>query len=244
MPSSLSGRRMLFNQYGNVLINNERALGQTGEDEEVGQILSWFKKPEARVLDLSPGPGPHARLLAERGCKVTRLDIFDPAISDKGRRISVYEMQKDLFIRLGIFDLVIGLGNTVSRFDRRLILPLFDRIRRVLSHGGVFVFSAFYWGPPSRKNFVEKGEDGKVRAVWEREFREEKGSIRLKGRLCEGDGQAAVHTFEAQCFKVPEMLSLLEYAGFSGVRWSNRLDFQGRALQGADTLFYRGSNAR
>jgi len=228
----------------------ERVHYSHGEDEEeVNEILSWFTKQAAHILDLGCGTGLHAIRLAEKGHRVIGLDKSEPAIDlakakangMEGARFEVADIEGEQFHKYGIQDLVISLGNTVSHLGRHSLIPLFDKVRRNLAPGGIFTFNTIYWASPFFKNVIERGPDDEIYVTWERELKEDKGSVLLKGHFV---NESFTQAIEVQCYKIPEIVTMLESAGFGSVRWSNRLDFKGKTYQGANTIYYRATNGR
>jgi len=226
----------------------ERVHYSHGEDEEeVNEILTWFTKQHAHILDLGCGTGMHAVSLAEKGHIVIGLDKSGSAIDlakakgKKGVRFEVADIEGEQFHKYGIQDLVISLGNTISHLGRHSLIPLFDKVRRNLAPGGIFTFNTIYWASPFLKNVIERNTDGEIYVTWERELKEDKGTVLLKGHFV---NESYTQAIEVQCYKIPEIVTMLESAGFESVRWSNRLDFKGKTYQGANTIYYRATNGR
>lgn len=228
----------------------ERVHYSHGEDgEEVNEILTWFKKPDAHILDLGCGTGLHAVRLAEMGHRVIGLDKSEPAIKlakakangKESVRFEVADIESERFYIYGIQDLVISLGNTISHLGRHSLIPLFDKVRRNLAPGGMFAFNTIYWAYPFRKNVVERNPGGEINVIWERELKEDKGTVLLKGHFV---NESYTQAIEVQCYKIPEIVTMLESAGFGSVKWSNRLDFKGKTYQGVNTIYYRATNGR
>ena len=228
----------------------ERVHYSHGEDgEEVNEVLTWFDKPDAHILDLGCGTGLHAIRLAERGHKVIGLDKSEAAIElakkkangKENVRFEVADIGSERFYIYGIQDLVISLGNTISHLGRHSLIPLFDKVRRNLAPGGSFTFNTLYWASPFLKNVIERNSDGEIYVTWERELKVDKGTVLLKGHFVE---ESFTQAIEVQCYKIPEIVTMLEYAGFGAVKWSNRLDFKGKTYQGANTIYYKATNGR
>lgn len=240
----------LYNE--NVSVGARAQHVHDEEEEEVEFILSWFKRKNARILDLGCGTGRHALSLVKRGHKVTGLDKSAQAIklaqeSAQGEEATaaatfkITDIERDKLIDYGIHNLVISLGNTLSYLTRHNVLPLFDRVRRTLAPGGIFLFNTLYWASPFQRNIVERDRNGEISIIWERELKEDRGTILLRGHYIK---ENLTQTLEVQCYKVAEILNLLDHAGFDGTRWSNRLDFKGRNLTGANTIYCRALNRR
>ncbi len=217
---------------------------QGEEKQEISDILSWFNKPKARVLDLGCGTGLHALVLAEKGFTVVGVDKSERALEAArvrtkghgGVRFACCDLEGEGLASYGIQDLVMSLGNTVSHLARPRLAALFDNVRRALSPGGVFVFNTLYWPSLFQNNVVERDPSGEINVVWERRLCEDKGAIKLTGHFIR---ESYTENIEVQCYKVPEMLNLLRIAGFGNVRWSDGLDFKGRDLASANTIYYK-----
>ena len=223
----------------------ERVHYSHGEaEDEVRALLSWFKVKRARVLDLGCGTGVHAVLLARRGFSVTGLDI-SPAMLKLARKrgkgldgLSFVEadIEADDLQGYGVQDLVMGLGNTISHLPRHSLLGLFGKLRRVIAPGGTLVFNALYWSSERRRTVMEKDGAGEISVVWEIEVKEGKGRATLLGHFVKEEYD---QVYEVECYKPAEVVNLLWQAGFKHARWSTGLDFHGRDLSGANTVYYR-----
>jgi len=223
----------------------ERVHYSQGEDEEeVRDILSWYRKPGARVLDLGCGTGLQSVSLAKKGFTVVGVDKSEMALKAArekadglaGVRFVRSDLETDPLTAYGVHDLVLCIGNTISHLTRPRIAVLFDSLRRALAPGGVLLFNAVYWANPFQKNVVERDPSGEINVIWERRLNEDKGTVELKGHFIR---ENYTESIEVQCYKAPELLNLLRLAGFTNVRWSHRLDFQGRSLAGANTIYYK-----
>jgi SAM-dependent methyltransferase len=227
-----------------------------GEEKgEIEQILAWYKKTweaagrpagGSRVLELGCGPGLHSIALARNGFTVTGLARTEAALEAAREHSAdvpnvefhLSDIENDNLVPYGIQNLVLSLGNTVSQLKRSQLVVVFDRIRRLLAPRGALVFNAVYWSQPFFKNIIERDASGEISVIWERELQEDKGAVLMKGHFVKENYDQA---FEVQCFKVAEMLNLLEMAGLRQVKWSHRLDFKGKNLTSAASIYYRAS---
>ena len=234
----------------------EQTHHSNGEEKaEIEQILSWYKKTwEAagrpagggRVLELGCGQGLHSIALARNGFTVTGLARTEAALNaakERARTIPnvqfhLSDIENDSLVPYGIQNLVISLGNTVSQLKRSQLVVVFDRVRRLLAPRGAFVFNAVYWSQPFFKNIIVRDASGEISVIWERELLEDNGTVLMKGHFIKENYD---QSFEVQCFKIPEMLNLLEMAGLRQVKWSHRLDFKGKSIAGGASIYYRAS---
>lgn len=240
---------------GRVDLVEQTHYSRGEEKGEVEQILSWYKKTweaagkpagGSRVLELGCGPGLHSVALARNGFTVTGLARTEAALNAAKERAAdvpnvefhLSDIENDSLVPYGIQNLVISLGNTVSQLKRSNLMVLFDRVRRLLAPRGAFVFNAVYWSQPFFKNIIERDVSGEISVIWERELQEDSGTTLMKGHFVKENYDQA---FEVNCFKIPEMLNLMEMAGLRQVRWSHRLDFKGKNLAGAASIYYRAS---
>jgi SAM-dependent methyltransferase len=240
---------------GRVDLFEQTHYSRGEEKGEIEQILIWYKKNwEAagrpagggRVLELGCGPGLHSIALARNGFTVTGLARTETALTAAKEKTAAIpnvqfhlsDIENDSLVPYGIQNLVLSLGNTVSQLKRSQLVVVFDRIRRLLAPRGVLVFNAVYWSQPFFKNIIERDASGEISVVWERELQEDKGTVLMKGHFVKENCDQA---FELQCFKVPEMQNLLEMAGLRQVKWSHRLDFKGKSLASAASIYYRAS---
>ena len=112
--------------------------------------------PSARVLDLACGAGRHARLFAERGCRVVAVDReprLDPALAAHPRiDVRTADLEQDSWPLAGERYDAIVVANYLHR-------PLYPHLLAALAPGGVLLYETFAvgnaaFGKPSNPAFL------------------------------------------------------------------------------------------
>ena len=117
--------------------------------------------PQSAVLDLAGGMGRHSRFFAQRGCRVTLVDVSPVAVANAGNIEGVTALQADLENGPWPF--------TQAQFDAIVVTnylwrALFTNILASLKPGGLLIYETFARGQetigrPSRAEFLlERGE--------------------------------------------------------------------------------------
>jgi len=110
-----------------------------------------FVRPGQRILDLGTGTGSLGRLFAQRGCKVTGIDIA-AALLDQARAADREASVETEYIKApaektglpeGGFDLV-SAGQCWHWFDRPAVV---QEANRLLRDGGLILIAHFDWLP-------------------------------------------------------------------------------------------------
>jgi len=117
-------------------------------DKDVANLLSsGFLKPGDRVLDLGCGPGLYCCRLAEKGLKMTGVDISERSL-DYARH---YAEKKGLAIDYRLmnffdidfsdeFDVIIQTHGELNTFSDEKLNELLSRLHRALKSGGLLIF--------------------------------------------------------------------------------------------------------
>jgi SAM-dependent methyltransferase len=146
-------------------------------DPDLRSTLDRFAPAPGLALDLGSGPGTHAIALAERGWKVTAVDISPGAIrmasrfaQEAGVKIDFRRGNVlDFKPRPGSFDLVHDRGflHTLDESEWPVWTNL---VARALKPGGVVVAKEFIYNP--RRNFGPRGFTKKeLESVLDNRFR-------------------------------------------------------------------------
>ena len=194
---------------------------------EVDAILSWFKRGNARILDMGCSGGLHALELAKRGHIVTGIDIEPAAITLARERnqdmhlqagFLVVDLENGSLSGLGKFDLVYCLGNVLSHLQKKSVPDLLEKIRGCLAEDGIFLFDVLHVG----EEFPEGVYEEDLGIIWERNLERETGKIMMQGNFRD---YGFVQNFQVWGYTRNEMLSILTRAGFCRVDISATLDF-------------------
>lgn len=195
--------------------------------QEVEQILKWYSRPEARVLDIGCSGGLHALEFARRGYSVAGVDIEPSAIELAKKRCGdeffkaefrVIDIAKDDISSLGKFDLIYSLGNVLSHVRKEHIADVLKKIRGCLNEIGLFLFDILIIGEPFQEEVLEND----VNIIWNRRLNNISGKICMKGIFSDF---GIIQNFEVWGYEIAEILGLLYNSGFKNVEFSDRLDF-------------------
>jgi SAM-dependent methyltransferase len=153
---------------------------------EVAELLSWYKRSNARILDLGCSGGLHALELARLGHFVTGIDIEPAAIDLARKRNSKVDLQAGFLVvdlengdlsGLGTFDLVYSLGNVLSHISKKSLPVLLEKIRDCLVADGILLFDVVHVG----EEFPEEVNEQDLHITWSRDLDRQTGKIRLRG---------------------------------------------------------------
>lgn len=191
----------------------------------------------ARVLDLCCGAGRHAALLAERGFRVTGLDIkpdlLAAAREAAARRGAELELVRGDARRprwSRCFDAVLNLFTSFGYFATESEdLALLRGARRALKPGGVLLLDLLnkeWLARHFEPSFAQRGE-GEVRRVENRlSFDFVRGRLHNRRVFVRRSGSRRVAPLSIRVYTLVELIRLLELAGLGYERvWG---DFNGR----------------
>lgn len=119
-------------------------------DKEVGNLISsGTLKPGDRVLDLGCGPGLYASRIAEKGMRVTGVDISEGslnyAIAQAKEKALYIEYRIMNFLEMDYdreFDAVLQTNGEINTFSDSVRDDLLARVHRALKPGGRLIFDA------------------------------------------------------------------------------------------------------
>jgi len=135
---------------GPVVTSWRHALSEEQTRAEVDYLASTLDlKPGARVLDVPCGHGRIALELAQRGLRVTGVDLSEEALalargdaSERGLDLALERRDmRDLPWREA-FDAVICVGNSFAYLDDRGNRDFLEAVHRTLRHGGKLLLNA------------------------------------------------------------------------------------------------------
>jgi cyclopropane fatty-acyl-phospholipid synthase-like methyltransferase len=167
-----------------------RSRNEQDAKKLVELIVKNVNLPEnSKVLDLACGAGRHSILFAQKGFKVTAVDLSENLLkvarhSAKEAKVNINFVQTDIrhFCINKKFDLLVSLFTSFGYFDNdKENFMLFDMVQELLNENGSFALD--YFNPIYiRKNLVRKSEeqfnDGKI--IQERKIVENRVIKRIK----------------------------------------------------------------
>jgi SAM-dependent methyltransferase len=201
-------------------------IGPERTARDVDGIVALLDLPSGgAVLDLCCGQGRHAIALAERGYRVTGLDLsealLDRARADADARgVSVRWVRADMrdIPFEGEFDAVVNLfssfGYLESEQDDRRVLR---QIHEALVPGGRFLLELAHRDDLARRYAhptveSDRHPDG-VRVVWTSQFHIDTGRYVTRGVVHFPDGRTAETYHSYQAYAPDQLAGMLEDAG-------------------------------
>jgi SAM-dependent methyltransferase len=210
---------------------------------EVDAILSWYKRPHSRILDMGCSGGLHAIELAKRGHFVTGIDP-EPSAIDLARKRSqalqlqtsflVVDLESEVLTNLGRFDLIYSLGNVLSHIRKEAVPEVLNNVGTCLDKDGVFLFDVLHVGD----DFPEEVREEDLGIVWQRRLDRKTGRIRLTGIY---SYFGYIQDFQVWGYTREQVVMMLTQTGFRDIEVSGTLDFSGRSpeTENAVCLRYR-----
>jgi SAM-dependent methyltransferase len=215
--------------------------GRGDHVREVDDILSWYGRNNARVLDIGCSGGLHVLEFAKRGFVATGIDIEASAIRRARERCRdqklnagfyVLDLVHDSFSELGRFNLVYSIGNVISHVDKICAQEVFRKIRTCIDRNGMLLFDVLM----IEDQFPEEVREDDLKIIWERKVNRRTGEISLKGRFLEW---GLVKDFRVWGYGIDEIKEILMQSGFCAIEFSDRLDFSCAGTQCAAPVCLR-----
>jgi SAM-dependent methyltransferase len=185
-------------------------------EREAAFVARWLPQPAYRtVLDICCGPGRHARALAQRGYRVTGVDLSAAALAAAHREAGeqVVYLQRDMRNLDGLpgsFDAVVCLWQSFGAFDAATNADVLGQISRKLKPNGRLILDIYH------RDFFERNQGT-------RGF-ERGGAAMTETKRMDGDrlmvqldyqDRGEADEFEWQLFTPGEIRDLAEQLGFS-----------------------------
>jgi len=216
--------------YGPVMFDRERINSAAYEIDNL--IMLSDLKPGDSVLDSCCGQGRHSIIFADRGMKVTGVDVTAPYLKtavershEKGLKIEFVEEDILNFLRKESFDCATNLYNSIGYFeDPEDDLVYFKNIFESLKTGGKFIIECTgkeIIAKDFRDCFWYEYDDFKIMV----EYSINLNWTELETRwifLKEGVEKDAV--FRHRIFSALELAGLLTEAGFESIEFFGDYD--------------------
>jgi SAM-dependent methyltransferase len=184
-------------------------------EREAAFVARWLPQPAyTTVLDICCGLGRHARALAQRGYRVTGVDLSAAALAAAHREsgAQVIYLQRDMRNLDGLpgsFDAAVCLWQSFGAFDAATNADVLGQISRKFKPNGRLILDIYH------REFFERNQGT-------RGF-ERGGSAVTETKLMDGDrlmvrldyeGRGEADEFEWQLFTPDEICELAEQSGF------------------------------
>ena len=203
-------------------------------DAQVDFVVRALELPEgARVLDLCCGHGRHAVRLAQRGYRVTGLDIsaYHLRLASKAAREAgvavdwVRGDMREIPRGAGRFDATINMFTAFGYFDEEdENQRVLDGVARSLHKGGRFLIDTLnhdYLMRVFRERDWQPRPDGSI-TLERRRYDVRTGRIANEWTLIAPDGKRRRHRFSHRVYTYLELAGMLSQAGLHAVRsWGN-----------------------
>jgi SAM-dependent methyltransferase len=201
--------------------------------DEVDQILELLDLQGGTILDLGCGPGRHAIPLAQKGFRVTGVDLTPYLLSKARDRaesmgVQVEWVQEDMrrFTRPESFDLGVNMYSTFGYFAQESQnLAVLESVYDNLKPGGLFLIDmagkeviANIFAPTGAQDL----EDGSL-LIQRRDIREDWTRIHNQWILIQAD-RARTFNLEHTIYSGQEIKDRLREAGFKSVTLYGDLD--------------------
>lgn len=230
----------LYREYGLEIY--EKSHYSHGEHRnEVESILMWYKRRNARILDIGCSGGLHALEFAKRGFYVTGLDVEPSAIALAKERACgqkanffVMDIEKDELSGLGKFELIYSIGNVLSHVDKEHIFGVLQKICELLAENGTLLFDVLINSIPFQEELYPQEDEPQI--IWKRKIDGKTGRISMDGIFIESN---FTQHFEVWGYTVEEMTAMLKSLGFGKIDFSERLDFTPKETKNPISLYFR-----
>lgn len=219
----------------------------------VDWIMSQVNQERMAILDLGCGPGLYAETFAERGHKVTGVDLSERSIRYaknnaiiKGLDVEYYQMN---YLELNMkekVDLVILIYLDFAVLSPKERDVLLRNVYKALKPGGAFVFDALNEKMLARKEFTKQWEISEE-GFWKNKpylclseaFNYPEQKVVLDQYIViDEDNNHNIYRFWNQYFDPSELRLLLGETGFSEVIKNENLLTQDDLGNGEDVTFY------
>lgn len=196
---------------------------------EVERILTWYGSLNKRVLDIGCSGGLHALEFARKGYSITGLDNEPSAIElakkrnasrEKKADFMIFDIENGEFPDIGKFNFIYGIGNVLSHVRKNNLINVLSNIRKLLNADGIFLFDVLIHARPFQAEIVPGKND--IQILWKRKIEEKTGKISMEGIFL--DFCFKQH-FDVWGYTIEEISELLRMAGFYGIEFCEKLDF-------------------
>ena len=194
------------------------------------QLLEQENRKPRTAVDLACGTGSVAILLAERGLRVTGVDMSEDMLSiasAKAQELAVPPMfvcqqLQDLQLPRGVDLAVCALDSMNYITDPQDCAEAIRRVYKALNPGGIFIFDV---NTPEKLRSMDGqvflDEDDDVYCVWRGEFDEQTNICSYGMDLFQRSGNSWQRSFEEHreyAYTAAQLIQYLQQAGFTGIR--------------------------
>ena len=221
-----------MNAYGALSYSYDRLTNDVDYTAVVDfyfQILREEGLHPRSAVDLACGTGSVALLLAQRGLRVTGVDMSEDMLcvaSQKAQEtenppLFVRQKLEQLLLPRGVDLAVCALDSLDYITDPKLCALAIQRVYKALNPGGCFIFDV---NTPQKLRAMDGqiflDEDDDVYCVWQGEFREETNICTYAMDLFQRSGEVWVRSFEEHreyAYSASQLVAYLKAAGFTSI---------------------------
>ena len=221
-----------MNAYQNLAASYDRLTNDVDYNAWVDFAHAILEKEGLKVrtvVDLACGTGSATRILAERGYRVTAVDLSEDMLTeamDKGGDLDempvfVHQNLAQLRLPRAVDMAVCFLDSLDYILDPEVCARAICRIYKALNPGGIFIFDV---NTPQKLRAMDGqvflDEDDDVYCVWRGEFDEDTNICSYAMDLFQRQGNIWHRSFEEHqeyAYSARQLTEMLKKAGFTGI---------------------------
>ena len=228
-----------MNAYQNLAASYDRLTSDVDYESWVDFAQAILEKEELQprtVADLACGTGSATRILAERGYRVTAVDLSEEMLTEAMDKCAdlenlpafVHQDLSELRLPRAVDMAVCFLDSLDYILDPADCEKAIRRTYRALNPGGIFIFDV---NTPEKLRAMDGqvflDEDDDVYCVWRGEFDEETNICSYGMDLFQRDGEVWHRSFEEHqeyAYSIEQLTRFLKRAGFTKIEvYADRL---------------------
>ena len=227
-----------MNAYQNLAASYDRLTNDVDYENWVDFAHAILQREGLKVrtvADLACGTGSATRILAERGYRVTAVDLSEDMLTEAMDKCAdlenlpafVHQNLAQLKLPRGVDMAVCFLDSLDYILDPADCEKAIQRTYKALNPGGIFIFDV---NTPEKLRAMDGqvflDEDDDVYCVWRGEFDEESNICSYGMDLFQREGEVWHRSFEEHreyAYSIEQLKAFLKGAGFNGIKvWADR----------------------
>ncbi len=249
--------KYISTQILDIHLNPDIDLGSR-KKSSIKKTVSWIldtqtENRKLNILDLGCGPGLYTELLAERGHRVTGVDISKNSIdyarkSAKNKGLDIEYINAsylDISLDEGKYDLILLIYTDLGVLNPKERETLLKTAYKVLKPGGTFIFDVLKDGDleqrltPKNWELTETGfwKDAPYLALSESFLYEEQKVILYQHIVTDFDENTETYRFWTHFFNQDDLTNMLERNKFTGISFRDDILPSGDIWNGHNVIF-------
>ena len=227
-----------MNAYQNLAASYDRLTNDVDYENWVDFAHAILEREGLKVrtvADLACGTGSATRILAQRGYRVTAVDLSEDMLTEAMDKCAdlenlpafVHQNLAELKLPRGVDMAVCFLDSLDYILDPAECEKAIRRTYKALNPGGIFIFDV---NTPEKLRAMDGqvflDEDDDVYCVWRGEFDEESNICSYGMDLFQREGEVWHRSFEEHreyAYSIEQLKAFLKGAGFTGIKvWADR----------------------